>query len=457
MTTDFNPERSVLGCYLLRPDYARVGRLEPQHFLAERHRRLFELIRDGIGVDRDTILCALLDGAHEDEVGGIAYVGEHLDYTPAVAGVEYYEQIVIRRYRTHQLGLMAAKVEEARRDGEPVDDILDQTRLELRQLEVQGAELSQTPTRDALDFSEQIDRESRGESSVYLRTGWSAWDDSPEWLGLCSEGVHLVLARSSMGKTSFINSLAVSMADIGYRVALHGTETSAAVRNRAIIFGMAGVDGRKWGAMVRLARASTITDDERQYLDEMRGRLDQAASERAELPLQITGSGVTVERVAADIRRKHARGLDVVFVDYLQNLPQSLAARSEMQAQVMHKSSALAELSAELHIPIVVAAQVSGEKEGKHSIPEVWDCQWASQAHQDAEVVYALDGGHYWAGRLGSAYDPARHGAEDELTVWARKVRDGRIGVKLALAWNGRRRWVGPLWGRMSERGGDER
>ncbi|MDI7269777.1 MAG: hypothetical protein QME96_17445, partial [Myxococcota bacterium] len=67
-------------------------------------------------------------------------------------------------------------------------------------------------SQDAAPIAERVwekqDERLRTGRTLYLPTGWPEWDDSEDWQGWSSEGVTYVLARSGMGKTSFLNSTA---------------------------------------------------------------------------------------------------------------------------------------------------------------------------------------------------------------------------------------------------------
>ena len=121
------------------------------------------------------------------------------------------------------------------------------------------------------------------------------------------------------------------------------------------------------------------------------------------------------------------------MVDYLQDLSDSKGLKSgDRVAQVGHKSGVLKALAADLRFPVIVSAQVSGEKEGrKPAPPQAHDCQWASTASQDAEEVLCLYRADYYRDRGQNAEGP-----EGVLQVVARKRRTGRLST-LDLPWQG--------------------
>ncbi len=181
-----------------------------------------------------------------------------------------------------------------------------------------------------------------------------------------------------------------------------------------------------------------------------------AADVRSQLPIHVTGSGLSCERVCAEIRTQSRKGMAAAFIDYIQDFPFSRGVEAKRTAQVVHHSRMVKDLSAEIRKPLVQAAQVSGEKEGVPAkgavVPQMWDAQWASGLHQDAEEVYAINRGDYWEqrltdvdGQVSSMFTQERFGELGVIDIHARKRREGSLG-HVALDWDGPRRWVGPVY-----------
>ena len=107
-------------------------------------------------------------------------------------------------------------------------------------------------------------------------------------------------------------------------------------------------------------------------------------------------------------------------------------------AQVGYSSGVLKALSADLRIPVIVAAQVSGEKQGnKPAAPAMHQAQWSSTFHQDAEEVLSLYRPDYYRDRGQNADGP-----EGVVQLVARKRRTGRLST-LDLKWHGPTKQVG--------------
>lgn len=91
---DLFAEAAVLSAMLLSAEaFDRVQEvLAPEHFYADRHRRIFEAVLElnqlNQPVDLVTVAGWLRDRERLAQVGGTAYLAELADATPAVAHVE---------------------------------------------------------------------------------------------------------------------------------------------------------------------------------------------------------------------------------------------------------------------------------------------------------------------------------------------------------------------------------
>jgi len=414
----------------------------------DRHKRLITLIRQRSdrGLLCDTIsLCTHIAALGHEEakaLGGYAYVSGLADMALPTASIQsQLDGLRDLRHRRELFGAMG----EARGDFADLDqDLLDAA----SQLQRRAGDIVAQLDHDvvmAADLADSIadlaTQQAQGKAPAsYLRTGLHEWDDDRNFHGLSADGVTLFLGASGMGKTSVLNRLALGMARRGTRVYLHGTETGQARRTSDMVASIAGVDVKWWQTAAAMGR-----QDEAIRLAHT--RMMDATEIIAGMDLAISGSGLDVDRVCALARMLHREGrCEVVFIDYLQNLPQ-IARRGlklgHKTAQVDYASSQLAQLAAELRIPVVVGAQISNEKRGERFVPQLWDCQWSSGAHQDAEEVYALYRDDYYRDRHSAskgAYMPA--GTEGAVDIHARKRRIGTLDT-IAVPFHGPSKWLG--------------
>jgi len=271
-------------------------------------------------------------------------------------------------------------------------------------------------------------------------------------LGVSTDGMTLVLAMSGHGKSSVLYRIALGLASKGRAVYLHGSERSAKQIRRVMAHGYSGCGPE----MMEHLRQQQHQPGNRERLECHTRDMIGATEAIGRLPIEITGQGWTAERVCA--YAKLLRGIgrcDVLIVDYLQDLSPSPGVPKEGMPQTAHKSRTIKDLAAELGIPAMVAAQVSGEKQqpnqsgGKRGTqepfnprPRVHSCQWSSQVHQDAEEVWGLFNPDAYR-KHNASVNISGDSATIELEALKRRQGGHR---QFPLRFHGPTRWVaGPL------------
>ena len=437
-------ERGLLGLLMWSPGEIKAATdlVHEDDFHDPRHWRTLGLLRTLNATDHASTMAALADWAvnrsraEVETFGGLAYLSS-LPERHTAAPLEHYVGLLkearIRREVIHA----ATRLEALAMDGDIGD--LEAAAMDLRERVQQRPaveEVRDVVARTAIDL-DRVFQEAR-----FIPSGIALIDQDADYGGLSREGVTLILGASGMGKTSLVNRLALGMATCGTAVYLHGTETSTERRMSDMVTSMAATSIR---GIDRLRQLSQRGDrGAAADLRALRYRLEDAQDALCRLPLVLTGAGLTVDEVCARARTLHRQGrCGALVVDYLQNLKHVHGHGlrvGERTPQVGYASTRLKDLAAELRIPVVVGAQVSGEKEGPgiDPRPQLWDVQWSSSAHQDAEEVYALFRGDYYTDRGIKLKDPGYPG---KLEVIPRKRRVGTLRP-LLLDFDGPSRWV---------------
>ena len=444
-------ERAILGCVMIHPSTMDTISIRAADFSDERHMHTWQIMtaRHSAGLPNDmcSIAESLGDKGDVARVGGLGYLSSHGDVACIAANIPHQTRQM--RERTRRINLInelnmcsatladgaATSIETATRISNSAAGVLINTDMSVsRRLRIQH---------------EHLMDEATGKREVYIRTGIPSWDYHSLFGGLSTEGVTLILGASGMGKTTLLNRYVLGLLSIGTPVYLHGSETSEDRRLRDLTFSLAGVDGRAWAQLTRgLSELKAKGEYDLEVYREVEGmveRLEQAQAWLEDKPLHITGAGLCVEQVTAYAKRLHRQHPRmVVVVDYLQDIGDTIAPGVKVGdriQQVSHKSGQLKNLAAYIRRPVVVGAQVSGEKGGPglDPRPELWDVQWSSTAHQDAEEVYALFRADYYRERDPSTRIQGEHGV---VEVIARKRRTGRLAT-LELQWDGPTKWIG--------------
>ncbi|MDI7268659.1 MAG: DnaB-like helicase C-terminal domain-containing protein [Myxococcota bacterium] len=437
-------ERSVLGTCALSPECLDRYDIQDDDFRDDRHRRILRLmrarLREGWVVDTVGLAehAAGLPPGEQDRLGGIVYLATLGDHWMPVAGLPL--RLAELRAGNRRRGFLQELRGSADALLEPAAPTADVASSVMRAAaEAIGGEAGPVQSAKVVvaGVAARMEEQADGKRQRMIRTGIPEWDLDPEFGGLSSEGVTLIVAASGMGKTSVMNRLAIGLASTGVPVYLHGTETSCERRGDDLVLSLGGVGFRDW------SRATLRGDGSARAL---LSQLSPAQEELWAAPLSISGKGLTVDRIVGLARSLHGQGrCGVLLVDYLQDLRPAQVdglRRGDHGGQVSYSSGELKDLSADLGIPVVVAAQVSNEKAGPASDPkpQLWDVQWSSAAHQDAEELYALYRDDYYRERYGPGWKP--RGKAGTIEVIARKRREGRLAT-LELPFDGPTKWVG--------------
>ena len=120
-------------------------------------------------------------------------------------------------------------------------------------------------------------------------------------------------------------------------------------------------------------------------------KIKDISIELQHLPFYVDETGgLSVAQLAARARRlKRQRGLDVLFVDYIQLLQGSTRRAQEGRVQeVTEITTSLKALAKELNIPVVALSQLSRQVENRDDKrPQLSDLRESGSIEQDADVV----------------------------------------------------------------------
>ncbi|MDR0272405.1 MAG: replicative DNA helicase [Clostridiales bacterium] len=205
--------------------------------------------------------------------------------------------------------------------------------------------------------------------------------------GLQPSELILVGARPSMGKTAFLLNIAQYAAvKKGVPTAIFSLEMSKEQLGNRLLAAEAGVDAQR-------LRTGALTDEDWDQISMSIGSLSNA-------PLFIDDTpGITITEMRAKCRRlKIEKNLGLVVIDYLQLMNVSTSSRPESrQLEISEISRSLKGLAKELHVPLLVAAQLSRAVEArKDHRPMLSDLRESGAIEQDADVVAFLYRDEYY-------------------------------------------------------------
>lgn len=397
---DDDAERSVLGACLMSPPALEecVGLLDPEDFAAPAHAELFTAMRsmrtEGEPVDPITVNDWMAKRGLQRNSRGLAYPHTLVSAVPTAANAGYYARLVADKAALRRL-----------------DQVLHRARLR-----VQSA-----GDYSAADVAEQV----RGDVAMAVHTPDDA--EVQEWFGPASESAFdptldratstglIDLDRQLGGGFRPGELIIVAARPGGFKsVATLGFCREVSIRQRRPSV-LASLEMTRHEIRQRMLAAEYALDLSQVRTGTVpsteRHRLLADAHDVGNAPLFIDERAYRLPRLLASIRRHHARSpLALAVVDYVQ-LVRVDTRNATRQQQVGEVSRALKELALDLDIPVIAAAQLNRNAEGRR--PSLADLRESGDLEQDPDVVVLL----------------SRPDDSDDLVMDVAKNRNGDVGA----------------------------
>jgi replicative DNA helicase len=393
-------EQQLLGAILTNNDiYDRIAALvRAEHFFDPVHQRIFEIaaarIQKNALASPVTIKAFMEDDPGLRELGGPAYLARLAGAAiAAFAARDYAQMIYDLSVRRELIGLgrdIAAKAATVVVDSEPRDQI-SEAEQRLFKLGEQGV-----AERGFQSFLKAVTDAVMSANAAYQREGGLAGlstglaDLDRKLGGLHPSDLLILAGRPSMGKTSLATNIAFNIA----RAWRHGRRpdgTEGTIDGGVVGFFSLEMSSEQLAARI-LSEAAEVPSEQIRRGDmteaEFR-RFVEAAKDLESCPLYIDDTpALPINQVAARARRlKRTRGLDVLFVDYLQLL-RAASARENRVNEVSEITQGLKAIAKELNIPVVALSQLSRQVENREDKrPQLSDLRESGSIEQDADVV----------------------------------------------------------------------
>ncbi len=347
-------EQAVLGSMIIDKEaiFAAAELLNEKDFYSSAHQKVFSAIislsENGEPVDLVTLSEELQQKHSLEDVGGSTFLLSLANAVPTAANVNYHAQIVREKAILRSL-IQAATgiVTRSYEAPDNVDEFLDRAEQVIFEIGRRGKNQSFAPLKevlvDAFDRIEKLYDEKKGVTG--LSTGFKDLDSMCS--GLQASDLVVVAARPSMGKTTLALNMAQQVAVRNKMpTAFFSMEMSKEQLAQRLLCAESRIDAQNM-------RRGFLSQDEWQKLTRAVGPLSEA-------PLYIDDTAtMSVMEVRAKARRlKAERGLEAIFVDYLQ-LMRGFGRSESRQQELSEISRALKALAKELKVPVVALSQLS--------------------------------------------------------------------------------------------------
>jgi len=347
-------EQSVLGSMILDREaiFSAAELLSEKDFYSTAHQKIFSSIislsEKGEPVDLVTLSEELQRSRCLDEVGGRTYLVTLANAVPTAANVQYHSQIVREKAILRALIQTATGIVSRSFDApHNVDEFLDEAEQLIFEIGKRGKQQAFAALKDVLvdafDRIEKLYDEKKGVTGI--STGFTDLDRLTS--GLQNSDLVVIAARPSMGKTTLALNMAQQVAVKEKRpTAIFSMEMSKDQLAQRLLCAESQIDAQNM-------RRGFLSQDEWH-------KLTKAVGPLSESPLYIDDSAqLSVMEVRAKARRlKAEKGLDAIFVDYLQ-LMRGFSRSESRQQELSEISRALKALAKELNVPVVALSQLS--------------------------------------------------------------------------------------------------
>lgn len=384
---NLDAEVSLLGAMLLSKDAVGAAAergVTPSDFYKPSHQHIHDAIQSlnvaGEPVDVVTVSDKLQRANLLEGVGGIDYLVDLQNRTPAVSSADRYARIVHETALLRGLITAASEIAEiAYSQPDNIEGALDQA--ESRIFDVAQNQVTDSMVRindlmpQTMTHLENIME--RGNPITGVPTGFIDLDEMLS--GFQPGTLNIIGARPAMGKSALAMGMAVNVATITDKpVLFFSLEMGRAELSQRILSSEGRVDSTK-------LRSGRLNDEDWRRIGRAIGRLS--------VPLYIDdNSAVTVMEIRAKARRiaaKHGE-LGMIVIDYLQLMGGNTSSENR-QLEVSEISRNLKILARDFKIPVVALSQLSrGLEQRQDKRPTLSDLRESGALEQDADVVMFL-------------------------------------------------------------------
>lgn len=378
-------EKAVIGAILIENSHLSkvLSLITPEDFYIESHQKIMkkivEMADKGKKVDLITLSEELENAGELKIVGGTSYMSSLLDGVPKSMNIDSYLNIIKEKALARRLILSSLKIAKSGMEGggDP-DELLDLAQHEIFDISEQRVKQGFIEIRkvmqETVDYIEALSK--RGELISGIPTGFKDFDKRTS--GLHNSEFIVIAGRPSMGKTAFAMNIATNVAvKFGKKVGIFTLEMSKEHLCIRLLGSQAQVD-------IQRLQNGYINQNEWDKII-----MAQNVLSKADIFIDETPSLSILEMKAKGRRLKTERGLDILFIDYLQLMRGG--ARFENRTQEISAiSRAIKELAKELSIPVVAVSQLSRapeKRERKGARPQLSDLRESGAIEQDADLV----------------------------------------------------------------------
>ena len=382
---DEQVEKAVLGAILQRNDnlIELASSLKESDFYIPKHkyiyRAMLEYLEQSKSIDEVTIAHNLDQKNLLAECGGLLYLTELLDASPAPENIGYYSSILKEHSLSREVIRISLEISSnINAPNQSINDVLSQAQKRLEELAHQRIEKFYYPLSEVLKTSEleikQIIDQKKELTGV--ASGFKFLDKITS--GLQNSDLIVIAARPSVGKTTLSLDIAYNVAVREKKgVAFFSLEMSKEQIAKRIISSSAEINNHK-------LRTGNLDRVDYQ-------KINKIVTELNNIPFCICDQpGVNsfeIQTLSNQIDRDLKGNLGLIVVDYLQ-LMGSIGKYNNRQEEIAEISRNLKLIAKKFNVPVIANAQLNRDLEKrKDRRPILSDLRDSGTIEQDADIV----------------------------------------------------------------------
>lgn len=423
-------ESAILGASMLeKTAFGRThGILKTEMLYSDANKivyeAIFELYAAGLPVDVLTVMDRLHTSKKINELAGVNipfYLTKLTNDVVSSAHIEYHSYILKRMWMEREIMLLTNG--GLKLEGNITHQII-QLQTAIRDINSGEAE------KDWFDMSELSMNLLKHQENIiahpdaFIKTGIRELDDKNG--GFFPGNLIVIGARPGAGKSAFMGQLALNMAREKKKVGILSLEMS----NTEIAGRLSAIDTDI--DFQKIYRGLFYDENEKQRFYDRLGRVT------SELPIFVSDTTRlnTIDIRAKVDKLKAKKGIDFLFIDYLQLISADQGKNKTRENVISEISRTCKIMAKELEIPIAILCQLnrdSTKRTGESRYPQLSDLRESGAIEQDADVVMFIH--RDWV--VGILQDSEGISTENKADLLVRKWRNAEPNLHVPLEFDG--------------------
>jgi replicative DNA helicase len=386
--SDVASEVEVLGAVFIDNDIFKdiVDILSPEDFYNTNHSMIFDIMKklylESKPIDIRTVVNEL--GSNLSAAGGITYLSELAASSFTSMNAAAHALIVKQKSDRRKLfNLFNKYLNNVKNTDVKNEELIDKLQNDFRSMEYSDSRRDGSLNEVMEKFMNLLEKRYQNQGILEgYATGFKSLDKFTG--GFQKQDMIILAGRPSMGKSAVALNMALNMSvDMGHKVAVFHLEMS------------------KLAVIQRIISSSTLIPmnnlKKGELGDEDWVKLSEKCNQLAATGLYIYDEVYSLAEIRSECKRlKLQKGLDVVFIDYLQ-LIQNESRKENRNENIGEISRGLKLLAKELDITVVALSQLSRALEVRaNHRPQLSDLRDSGSLEQDADMVVFLYRDEYY-------------------------------------------------------------